>query len=131
MVYGVLPDLSQVFLSDKLTLVSPNPIARRIPLSCHPSIARVDKPGPKLLFQDKSEDMFFKDRNVQRMAKRNVEGSIEVEVDSLGSGTFEWAAWFQLKNEEDEIDLTMLPFFADCMKNVPSLLPRGQRPGPR
>jgi hypothetical protein len=46
---------------------------------------------------------------------------------TVGGGGVEWAAWFQLTNENDAITTPALCMFADIFQNLPSLLPKSER----
>ncbi|EJD03390.1 uncharacterized protein FOMMEDRAFT_20492 [Fomitiporia mediterranea MF3/22] len=126
MIFGVIPDLTELSASSNpLTLTPPSPNARRIPLSQHPSLATPDRPNDKYLYQIKSEDRFFEKRNAER-AKRQAAGEA---VASQDCG-LEWGAWLEFSDPKDVLDVAMMPFLGDTMKNLPSLLPREHRPGP-
>lgn len=122
-VFGVLPDLTCIDKAPANSLLQTSPIARRISLTQHPSVCPLDKQSLKYLFQNKSEDRHFKRRNQARS-----QGALKNDVH--GGGELEWAAWFELKDERDEIRTSVLPFIADSVRNAPMLLP-SQKPGPR
>ena len=107
-----------------VTLLPPSPLARRIPLTQHPSLVTLDKPNARFAYQNKSEDRFFLERNRLRAEGRS-------DDTKRGGDEVEWAAWYELRDGRDKLKTTMMPFLADSMRNMPSLLPREQRPGPR
>lgn len=125
LVYGVLPDLSSEHAaSSELTLVPPSPLARRIPLSQHPSTATPNPPEPYWLNQTVAEDPLYRERNKNKSRAR-------APIPGTDDRGLEWAAWIGHSDKADgPLEHAMLPFFADCMRNLPSLLPKELRPGP-
>lgn len=107
-----------------LTLAPPSPFARRIPLHLHPSVSPITPMFEKMLFRDNlrwAEDKSFRDRNyAQGKGVRH----------GPGGGTLEWAAWVELTDPSERITSSMIPFFGDMMRNLPTLLPREHRPPP-
>ncbi|KAL5524108.1 hypothetical protein ACEPAG_8281 [Sanghuangporus baumii] len=128
LIYGILPDLtllSSSASSQNLTLLPTSPYGRRIPLSKHPALVTLDKPNDKYLYQNKAEDRFFEEQNARRAGAQT--DNSEPHTPDCG---VEWGAWLELKDPDDVLEIPMIPFFADCMKNLPSLLPPDLRPGP-
>ena len=141
LVFGVILDMSSFSITatavpsaavkdDPLTLAPPSHLARRIPLVHHPSHARPDALNPKFRFRVRiAEDGEFVARNARKAATtRN--SSLASTFNSSDSGILQWGAWCELSDPTDEIETSMIPFFADLMKNLPELLPQDQRPDP-
>ncbi|KAH8119613.1 thioesterase-like superfamily-domain-containing protein [Phellopilus nigrolimitatus] len=127
LVFGVLPDMTLAVPSDSLTLAPPSPLVRLIPLTRHPSLMTPDKPNARFLYQIKAEDRSFKEQ-ISARARRHP----AIDSDQSQTNELEWGAWIQLADRTDApLEPEMIPFFADCVKNLPALLPRELRPGPR
>ncbi|GAA5893945.1 hypothetical protein JCM5296_004111, partial [Sporobolomyces johnsonii] len=55
----------------------------------------------------------------------------EVETKGDSEGVLKWGCWFELTGGEDLTEsAALVPFFADCSKNGPEVLPAEVRPGP-
>ena len=102
----------------------PSLLARRMPLTQHPSLAILDEPDLKFCYQNKAEDRFFIERNLAKAEGRS-------DDTRQGGGEVEWGAWYELKDENERLKTTMIPFMADNVRNMPSLVPKELRPGPR
>ena len=122
-VFGVLPDLT-LPNQPGITLAPPSALARRIPLTIHPSQATLDPPDLKFCYQNKAEDPYFLERNLAKAEGRS-------DDTRQGGGEVEWGAWYELKDERDVLRAAMLPFVADNVRNMPNLIPKEMRPGPR
>jgi len=104
------------------TLAPPSPFARRVPLRMHPAVAPLTSKfarGSFAKYVRWAEDAEIRERN--RSLGRG-------ETTDIGGGTLEWGAWVELRQPIEAVNPSMLPFFGDMMKNLPSLLPREQRP---
>ncbi|THH05038.1 hypothetical protein EW145_g5089 [Phellinidium pouzarii] len=137
LVYGVLPDISLTSSSDHLTLAAPSPLARRVPLTQHPARMTPDAPHSKFIYQIKAEDRNIEKRNAAKAQRRPTRSASAddrrkaLEPPDSENGGLEWAAWIQLSDSGDApLEATMMPLFADLMKNLPVLLPRECQPEP-
>lgn len=45
----------------------------------------------------------------------------------VGNGSFEVGEWFTLKDKDEVLDESMMPFLGDMMVNLPDLLPNEMR----
>ncbi|GAA5959674.1 hypothetical protein JCM21900_002154 [Sporobolomyces salmonicolor] len=89
---------------------------RPCPLLEHPGQVDMSQGGTKI-----SDKFRFKDG--MRWA--------EVETKGEDEGGLKWGCWFELTGGEDVTEsAALVPFFADCSKNGPELLPAELRPGP-
>ncbi|KAL5528088.1 hypothetical protein ACEPAF_7224 [Sanghuangporus sanghuang] len=132
LIYGVLPDLTQLSSlasPGNLTLTPTSPYGRRIPLSTHPSQAIPDEPHIKFLYQIKAEDPFFAEQNARR-AKRQSANSGDLRPSEIPDCGVESGSWFELKDPNVVMEIAMIPLFADCIMNLPLLLPNEMNSGP-
>lgn len=132
LIFGALLDLTQLSpsqASDNLTLTATSPYGRQIPLSKHPAQETLDKPSGKCTFQYKAEDRIFEERN-RRRAERKSTAFNDSGLSETPDCGLEWGTWLELQDPDDVLEIAMIPFFSDCMKNLPSLLPQELRPGP-
>ncbi|KIJ34872.1 hypothetical protein M422DRAFT_782747 [Sphaerobolus stellatus SS14] len=105
-----------------MTLSPPSPFARRVPLHFHPSVVPITPMSERVSFGNYvrwAEDKTFHERN--RAIERGA-------VHGPGGGTLEWGAWLELTDPSERISSSMMPFFGDMLKNIPSLLPKAHRP---
>ncbi|KIM23766.1 hypothetical protein M408DRAFT_332141 [Serendipita vermifera MAFF 305830] len=123
LIYGILPVAKHPFgpfpaSSNYLTLAHPSAMSRRCPLATHPSkcIATSFKRPytfAKHLYQ--AIDPYY-----ATMLESQGHGYVSTNPVDLGGGGSVWAAWFQMKNEEDVSSTPLAAFLADVS---PELLP--------
>lgn len=105
-----------------LTLSPPSPYARRVPLHTHPSAAR-----PTPLFRGarfKAMVTWAEDEAIQERNRAVGRGT----GSPIGGAGLEWGAWLQLTDPADSINVSILPFLGDMLRNLPELLRPGQTP---
>lgn len=110
--------------SFRMSLLPPSPYARRVPLHLHPSAAQITPMFGNARFKSNvkwAEDKAIRERN--RALGRG-------ERPAVGGGVLEWGAWLELIDPLENINVSMLPFLGDMMKNIPELLPKDLRPPP-
>ena len=129
LIYGVLLDLTQLppsVSSNNLTLTPTSPYGRQIPLSTHPSQVTPDEPHLKFLYQTKADDPFFEEQNARRAERQSAlsKESGDPGPSQVPDCGVEYGTWYELKDPEEVMEIAMLPLFADCIMNLPMLLPK-------
>jgi len=123
-VFGILAPLP-TSPGPSLTLSPPSPYARRHPLHTHPSNATPEPLRSTWGFSAMTRwapDPAYSERN-------KIDSPNRTNSTTVGGGGVEWAAWFQLTNENDAITMPALCMFADIFQNLPLLLPKSERDG--
>ncbi|QRV92739.1 thioesterase family protein [Ceratobasidium sp. AG-Ba] len=118
MIFGTLPALDAPPSSAKYEDIPPNhPLYHSIPMFSHPSASKVHRfPGGLVEFEkhaQRGEDIAIIARNRSKF------------VDAQGGG-LEAGIWVELMGKEEELEFSMLPFFADMFERTPTLLNHAQ-----
>ncbi|KAG9121904.1 hypothetical protein FRC07_001950 [Ceratobasidium sp. 392] len=116
MIFGTLPAFDAPPSTSKYEDIPPShPLHHHIPLLSHPSNSPLEPIEPihlkRVRFTKhlrRAEDTLISARNKAKLAKR--EGGLE-------SGL-----WVELVDEDKELELAMLPIFADMFRRMPTLL---------
>ncbi|KAJ6508314.1 thioesterase-like superfamily-domain-containing protein [Mycena sanguinolenta] len=106
-------------------LLPPSPYARRLPLYVHPSTASATRMARPWRFKEHIK--WASDRQLQ--AQNRADSATRTSSTTIGGGGLVWGAWFELIGADERITPTTIPFLADIFVNLPSLIPRDQRPG--
>ncbi|CAE6461387.1 unnamed protein product [Rhizoctonia solani] len=118
-IFGTLPEFDA---PEPTTSVSPfehisptHPLFHPIPLNTHPR----DSTPSVMHFKYGA----FK-HHVRRAEDPTLMAQNRAKVDTPGShsGGLESGTWWELAGREEELDLSMIPFFADVSENMPSVL---------
>lgn len=123
-------------------LLPSSSVARRIPL-CHPldpppatrlrKVYRPYKFSNRLVSVvdvefDKRREARVKGVGLQNYKLPNENSDSEKPVlADVGNGSFEVGEWFTLKDKDEVLDESMMPFLGDMMVNLPDLLPKEMR----
>lgn len=117
MVFGTLLEFDAPPSSHKYQDISPShPLSRPIPLTIHPRTASLS-------------DMHFKYGKFRQYVRRVIDDGIRSRnvaklAASPGShvGGLESGSWWELNGEDEELHLSMMPFFADVFENTPTVM---------
>ena len=118
-IFGILPPFDAPPSSRLHEDIPPtHPLSRPIPLPTHPRISPPGEMHPKYgRFRENvklAQDIAVTKRNEERL----------VAAPGTHEGGLESGAWWQLAGEEEEVGLSMIPFFADVFDSTPTLLAR-------
>jgi len=116
MIFGTLPPFDTPLSTQTHEDIPPtHPLSRPVPLSSHPRTGLQGELHPKYgRFRENvkcAEDPAIFKRNQEKLA---TPGSHE--------GGLESGVWWELKDEDEEVGLNMIPVFADIVENTPTLL---------
>ncbi|KAG8792178.1 hypothetical protein FRC12_006890 [Ceratobasidium sp. 428] len=117
MIFGTLPAFDTPPSANKHENIPPShPLHRPIPLVSHPWTTAPQelqyKYGKFRQYIRRAEDYALSERNKAKLtAPANTH-----------DGGLESGAWWEMIHEENEIELSMIPFFADVFENTPALL---------
>ncbi|KAG8739571.1 hypothetical protein FRC10_005431 [Ceratobasidium sp. 414] len=117
MIFGTLPAFDASPSDKKHENIPPShPLYRPIPLLSHPRTTAPQelqyKYGKFRQYVQRAEDLVINARN-----KAKLTTSPDTHDGGLESG-----AWWEMLQGEDEMGLSMIPFFADVFENTPALL---------
>ncbi|KAK9899545.1 hypothetical protein P389DRAFT_1031 [Cystobasidium minutum MCA 4210] len=104
---------------ENLTIVHPSPFARLMPIEKHPSKCKDSPIYHKFTFKKRMRWSEQWDQVARAVKRRQKDGR----------GGAEWSGWVALVDESDEVTPSSLAFFADMFRNLPEMLPKGQKPG--
>jgi hypothetical protein len=75
---------------------------------------------------DRRRELRAQGIGLREKIKDDTDGEV---LNDVGNGSFEVGEWFTLTDQEEVLDESMIPFFADMMVNLPDLLPGELRGG--
>lgn len=101
---------------DNLTLVSPSPNARRIPMIVPPSKSLYIAPFERYGYKE-----YFDWRRDPTINERNVKPSPLDEKSPAGQGGLQYGVWLELLDKNDRVSAKTIPFFADMFVSPPQV----------
>lgn len=124
MIFGTLPAFDALPSTNKHENIPPShPLYKPIPLLSHPRTTS-------------SEELQYKYGKFRQYVRRAEDDALGVRNKSkltspanTHDGGLESGSWWEMIRDEDEIELSMIPFFADVFENTPTLLSQAHGDG--